>query len=97
MQAVTGNLKLVILNTWRLDHAGNCAYIQGKFGAKIAMHYDDAGMVHTKDMTWSRKNKPSRISILGRLIMLISKAIGGSDKFDVFNPDIYIAVGPKAV
>ena len=85
-----GNVKLVLLTHGDIDHAGNCAYIREKFGVKIAMHFDDAGMVERKDMTWNRKNKPDRISILGRIIMLISKAMGGSDK-----PALLISIGVK--
>lgn len=49
------NLNLIILTHGDFDHTGNCAYLREKFGTKIAMHYDDSGMVERGDMFWNRK------------------------------------------
>ncbi|KFD42581.1 hypothetical protein DK28_0200570 [Peptococcaceae bacterium SCADC1_2_3] len=43
-----GNLNLVVLTHGDHDHAGNCAYLQDKYGTKIAMHADDSGSLSTK-------------------------------------------------
>jgi glyoxylase-like metal-dependent hydrolase (beta-lactamase superfamily II) len=51
-----GNLKLVILTHGDFDHTGNAAYLRGKFGARIAMHRDDAGMLERGDIFWNRKS-----------------------------------------
>lgn len=50
-----GNLNLIILTHGDFDHTGNCAYLRQRFGTKIAMHYDDSGMVERGDMFWNRK------------------------------------------
>ena len=53
-----GNLKLIVLTHGDFDHTGNAAYLRKKFGTKIAMHHDDAGMVEHGDIFWNRK-KPN--------------------------------------
>ena len=62
-----GNLKLIVLTHGDFDHAGNAAYLGKKFGTKIAMHYDDSGIVERGNMFWNRK-KPN---ILIRLVVSI--------------------------
>jgi hypothetical protein len=37
-----------------LDYAGNAAYLREEFGARIAMHHADSGMVERGDMFWNR-------------------------------------------
>jgi hydroxyacylglutathione hydrolase len=34
-----GNLRLVIITHGDVDHAGNCAYLRDKYGAKVALHH----------------------------------------------------------
>lgn len=60
-----GNLNLIVLTHGDFDHTGNCAYLREKFGTKIAMHYDDSGMVERGDMFWKRKTD----NILARKIV----------------------------
>lgn len=84
-----GNLKLIILTHGDSDHADNCVYLREKYGAKIAMHYDDSGMVEQGNMSWNRKAKPDKISIAFRFITLIFSRLGKSIKFSTFKPDIY--------
>jgi hydroxyacylglutathione hydrolase len=88
-----GNLKLIVLTHGDADHAGNSAYLREKYGAKIAMHPDDWGMVERGDMGWNRKAKPDKMSIvfkiLGTLIMAFSKA----NQFDLFKPDLAVDEG----
>ncbi len=83
-----GNLKLIILTHGDFDHSGNAAYLRAKYGAKIAMHPDDAGMVEHGDMTWNR-NKPNIIirTIIGLFINL--------KVADRFKPDIYLETGDQ--
>lgn len=50
-----GNIDLIILTHGDFDHTGNCAHLREKFGAKIAMHRDDSGMVECGDMFWNRE------------------------------------------
>ena len=87
-----GDLKLVVLTHGDHDHAGNCAYLQDKYGTKIAMHADDSGMVERGDMGWNRKAKPDKISIMFRIMPLIS-FFSRPGKFDIFKPDIYVEDG----
>lgn len=80
-----GNLKLIILTHGDSDHAGNVAYFRKKFGSKIAMHREDAGMVEHGDMFWSRKSP----NIIIRLIF----GLFGLKKSDRFSPDLYLEDG----
>jgi len=88
-----GNLKLVILTHGDSDHADNCAYLRDKYGTKIAMHYDDSGMVERGDMSWNRKAKPDKISIMGRIILFITPFLVRPGKFDTFKPDFTVDEG----
>jgi len=81
-----GNLQLIVLTHGDSDHAGNAAYFRKKFGAKIAMHHDDFGMVEQGDMFWSRKN-PNII------IRSIANSFFGLKKSDRFSPDLTIEDG----
>ena len=81
-----GNLKLIVLTHGDFDHTGNAAYLREKFGAKIAMHYDDSGMAERGDMFWNRK-KPF---ILIRMIAPILFRFGKKERF---KPDLYIEDG----
>jgi hydroxyacylglutathione hydrolase len=88
-----GNLKLVILTHGDSDHADNYVYLREKYGAKIAMHYDDSGMVEHGDMSWNRKAKPDKVSITFKIITLIFGRLGKPGKFNTFKPDIYVEDG----
>src|SRR5512141_2121104 len=48
-------LKLVILTHGDSDHTANANYLRTKFGAKIAIHVADAGMIERGDMSNGRK------------------------------------------
>ncbi len=90
---VPGNLSLILLTHGDSDHAENCVYLREKYGAGIAMHMADSGMVENGDMSWNRKSKPDKISITFRIMM---KMFGGPDKpgsFNTFKPDIYVEDG----
>ena len=88
-----GDLKLVVLTHGDVDHAGNCAYLRGKYGAKIAIHRGDAGMVERGDMSWNRKARPDRISIPFRAVIFFVGRFSGSGDFDVFSPDVILEDG----
>ena len=81
-----GNLKPIVLTHGDFDHAGNAAYLCKKFGTRIAMHYDDSGMVERGDMFWNRKNPNILIRIIFDLFFGLSKS-------DRFKPDLYIEDG----
>jgi glyoxylase-like metal-dependent hydrolase (beta-lactamase superfamily II) len=88
-----GNLKLVLLTHGDFDHTGNAAFLQQKYGAKIAMHALDEGMVTNANMGWNRKAQPDRVTFFGRLIMAIARLFVSKSGFETFTPDIYVEDG----
>lgn len=82
----SGNLKLIVLTHGDFDHAGNAAYLRSKFGTKIAMPYDDSGMVERGDMFWNRKKPNILIKMMAPLLFRFSKS-------ERFKPDLYLADG----
>jgi hydroxyacylglutathione hydrolase len=85
-----GDLKLIILTHGDMDHVGNAAYLREKYGAKIAIHADDAGMVERGDAGWNRKAKSDRVSPIFRIMMAMFALFPKSVKSAVFKPDFYI-------
>ncbi len=81
-----GSLNLIVLTHGDFDHTGNAAYLRQTFGAKVAMHPGDAGMVERGDMFWNRR-KPN---ILIRVMTPILFRFGKSKRFV---PDLYIEEG----
>ena len=70
-------LKLVIVTHGDFDHAGNCAELQRKYGAKIAMHPGDVDMVRT-GVPFKRKIE----GVMGRLLIWIGgRAVKGFTTF----------------
>jgi len=81
-----GNLKLIVLPHGDFDHTGNAAHLRKKFGAKIAMHNDDSGMVEQGNMFWNRRK--------GNILLgMISRILFGFGKKERFKPDLYIDEG----
>jgi len=85
-----GNLKLIILTHGDTDHTGNSAYLREKFGAKIAMHADDSGMVESGDMSVNRKVKADKMSLIFRIISSVTPLFIKVGKFNVFKPDLAV-------
>ena len=81
-----GDLKLIILTHGDFDHTGNAAYLRQKFGAKIAMHRDDAGMLERGDVFWNRKSSNLLIRALASVLFRFGKAQRCS-------PDLYVEDG----
>ena len=81
-----GNLTLIVLTHGDFDHTGNAAYLRNKYGAKIAMHDGDVGMVERGDMFWNRKKS-------NRLVRMIFPIVFGLSKADRFKPDLYVEDG----
>jgi len=75
-----GDLDLIILTHGDFDHSGNCAYFREKYGAKIAIHKYDSGMVEQGDMFWNRQKGNKIIKKLINLYFKIRK----------FKPDFYL-------
>jgi hydroxyacylglutathione hydrolase len=81
-----GYLKLIVLTHGDFDHTGNAAYLRKKFGTKIAMHYDDSGMVERGEMFWNRKKGNILLGMIARILF-------GFGKKERFKPDLYIDEG----
>jgi hydroxyacylglutathione hydrolase len=81
-----GNLTLIVLTHGDFDHCGNAAYLRKKFGAQIALHKDDSGMVERGDMLWNRSKQNLLIRVFFRLFFRLRKA-------DRFTPDLCIDEG----
>jgi hydroxyacylglutathione hydrolase len=84
-----GNLKLVILTHGDIDHTGNCAWLQKKYGVKIAMHRGDLGMAETGNMDFNRKKKSDKYSVFFKMVSLMAFFFKPG-KFEAFTPDIII-------
>ncbi len=81
-----GDLKLVLITHGDFDHIGNAAYLRSKYGAKIAMHADDAGMAERGDMLWNRQNG-------SKIIGLVIPILIGFGKSHRFTPDLTLEDG----
>jgi glyoxylase-like metal-dependent hydrolase (beta-lactamase superfamily II) len=80
----------VVLTHGDIDHAGNCAWLRDKYGVKIAMHQADSEMVERGDMSWNRKTKPDKISVVFRIM---TPLFGKPRGFVTFKPDRYLENG----
>jgi len=81
-----GNLKLIVITHGDFDHTGNARYLREKYGTKIAIHPDDAGMLERGDMFWNRKKG-------NMLIRLIAPLLFGFTKSNRSQPDLSIEDG----
>ncbi len=81
-----GDLELIVITHGDFDHTGNAAYLAAKFGAKIAMHVDDSGMLEHGDMFWNRKKGNKIISIVAPILF----KFGESERC---TPDLYVEDG----
>jgi len=81
-----GNLKLIVLTHGDFDHTGNEAYLREKFGARIAMHHGDSGMVKRGDMFWNRRKGNILLGMMARILFRFGKK-------ERFKPDLYIDEG----
>jgi len=81
-----GNLKLILITHGDFDHLGNAAYLCQKYGAKTAMHLEDAGMAEHGDMFWNRANRKPFVNP-------IASALMGFKKVDRFQPDFLLMDG----
>lgn len=81
-----GYLKLIVLTHGDFDHTGNAAYLREKFGAIIAMHHGDSGMVEHGDMFWSRRKGNILLGMIARILF-------GFGKKERFKPDLSIEDG----
>ena len=81
-----GDLKLIVLTHGDFDHAGNAAYLRKKFGAKMAMHHEDSGMVERGDMFWNRRRGNILLGTIARILFRFGRK-------ERFRPDLYVDEG----
>ncbi|MBN1161652.1 MAG: MBL fold metallo-hydrolase [Dehalococcoidales bacterium] len=81
-----GDIKLVMITHGDYDHTGNCAYLQKKYGARVAVHKSEAGALERGDMFAGRKNKQNTG-------LRISQALFKPLFFRKCKPDIFVGEG----
>ena len=81
-------LKLVIITHGDQDHLGNCAKLQEKYKAKIAMHEADAFMAEGGVLP-KRKAR----TLAGRILMLLFRLRRQKIGLQKFKPDIFLKDG----
>jgi len=81
-------MKLVIITHGDRDHIGNCAKLQEKYKAKIAMHEADASMAQN-DAFLKRKVR----TLAGKILILLSSLRRRKMSFQKFKPDILLKDG----
>jgi len=81
-----GDLKLIILTHGDFDHTGNAAYLRRRFGARIAMHRDDAGMLERGDIFWNRKGGNFLIRTVASFLFRFGRP-------ERCSPDLYLDEG----
>jgi hydroxyacylglutathione hydrolase len=84
-----GHLKLILLTHGDFDHTGNAAYLRQTFGAKIAMHQDDAAMAERGDMFSNRKSAKPVLRMMAPLVPILF----GFGKSKRFQPDFCLGDG----
>jgi glyoxylase-like metal-dependent hydrolase (beta-lactamase superfamily II) len=80
-----GTIKLIVLTHGDFDHSGNAAHLRQIYGAPIAMHPDDVGMVERGDMSWNRQGK--------KLILKTTGLLFGFGRAERFTPDSLLREG----
>lgn len=81
-----GDLPLVVLTHGDFDHIGNAAHLRNQFGANVAIHPDDAGMIERGDMFWNRRSGNAVLRLCVPLLFRFDRA-------DRLKPDLYLADG----
>jgi glyoxylase-like metal-dependent hydrolase (beta-lactamase superfamily II) len=81
-----GNLHFIVLTHGDFDHTGNGAFLREQFGARIAMHRDDSGMVERGDMFYNRASGNTLFRRTAPILFRFAKS-------DRFKPDLYIEEG----
>ncbi len=88
-----GQLKLVIVTHGDIDHAGNCAHLQDKFGARIAMHDGDAERVIKGDFSAPRQGRGLVRRLLMPLVRRSRRYRRMLADFECFTPDLLLQDG----
>jgi glyoxylase-like metal-dependent hydrolase (beta-lactamase superfamily II) len=97
---VPGKLALIVLTHGDIDHVGNAAHLRETYGAKVAMHTDDARMVETGDMDWNRKPTPDHVTVAGRFIRVagtLMELLRRGNDYETFTPDVLVDDGDDLI
>ena len=81
-----GDLTLIVLTHGDFDHTGNAVHLRRKYGAKIAMHGGDAGMLERGDMFWNRQKGSAFLRRIAPVLFGFGRSQRGS-------PDVILADG----
>ncbi len=81
-------LKLVVITHGDFDHTGNCAKLQKKYQAKIAMHDADTAMVKS-----GRPLKRQTHGLMAKLFQLLGRRFSRGASFETFQSDILLQDG----
>jgi glyoxylase-like metal-dependent hydrolase (beta-lactamase superfamily II) len=81
-------LKIVVITHGDFDHTGNCAKLQKKYQARIAMHEADADMVKS-----GRPLKRQTRGLMAKLFQVVGKLTGRRGGFETFQPDVLLKDG----
>jgi glyoxylase-like metal-dependent hydrolase (beta-lactamase superfamily II) len=88
-----GNLKLIVMTHGDGDHSGNAAYLREKYGARIAIHGDEAVVVENGDATLSRSKPSLSRRVFNKIVLWLISPLMRSGKFEPFSPDFTIGEG----
>ena len=93
------DINLVIITHGDLDHIGSGAYLQKKYGLKIAVHEADAGQCRTGKTNFDRKRKSSLLSNVVRslILPLVYKRMMKKFPLDSFEPDLILSDGQNLI
>jgi len=86
-----GAFKLILITHGDFDHIGNVAYLQKKYGGKVAMHRGDLGMAEHGNMFWNRNGINIVLKKLIQIILILTRL--KLKKADRFTPDIFLDDG----
>ena len=85
-----GDLKLIIVTHGDADHAANAAFLRSRYGAKIAMHREEAPAVEHGNMFLSRGGLS-----LGKRLLKPLMSVFRLRKRDRFAPDVLLGDGER--
>jgi glyoxylase-like metal-dependent hydrolase (beta-lactamase superfamily II) len=85
-------LKLVLITHGDYDHTGNCAVLQSRYHAKIAMHSWDAPMVETGQSS-ERMIRSTFMRTIMNFVKIMGKVNKSDSPFKKFKPDILLKDG----
>lgn len=84
------NLRLIVITHGDSDHSGNGAYLQEKFGTKIAIHPDESKSIESGNFLASRN---ANLTFLNKILLGLIKPFFALRKADRFKADVFLKDG----